>query len=93
MSNFKLGEFYMHQNALDTCIEIAKIEEDAPLPTYRVRWWNLGYMGRPFMIEPPSRTYRVIIGPKEAAQWTLLSLEAMTNPRTLPGLPTEPEND
>jgi hypothetical protein len=51
----KVGDFYMHDKALDVCVLVL---EDHGSGTYEVQWYNMGYTGDAWMIDPvPQRIY------------------------------------
>lgn len=44
--------FYMHENCLDVCIEVLKIQyKDSKRVKLKVNWVNLGYVGKPFILQ------------------------------------------
>jgi hypothetical protein len=44
----KTGKYYMHDKALDVC---ALVHENLGDGQYSVRWFNIGYVGTPWLID------------------------------------------
>lgn len=89
IKELKKGAFIMHKEALDCCVEIMEVLDTAPTDPPRIvgRWWNLGYTGRPWLCQNASKVYRLQIGPKEATNWLLLTLDDLETPRIQEGPP------
>ena len=82
--------FWMHENCLDVCIEVLKNWRFKPgVLTLKVRWWNLGYSGNPFMIPNESGmplVETIEIKVEDWKKWKCID-DIMHNPRKAPGLP------
>lgn len=81
---FEVGEFYMHANALDVCIQVAQIkrldDEGAHLTVF---FWNLGCVGRPWLIEKNSTD--IFIPAEVMPEWVYLEPWQMAEPRHTSG--------
>lgn len=53
-----VGQFYMHDKALDVCVLVVA---DHGSFTYEVQWWNIGYTGNPWRVDV--HTYRIYMHP------------------------------
>lgn len=48
------GRFYMHKNSMDIAVKVYDIRtsQEPGLVYALCEWWNLGYSGKPWVIEP-----------------------------------------
>lgn len=78
--------YWMHTNAMDVFIEVVRIQyQDNKRLKLKVRWWNLGYVGRPYCI-----TYRpdtVTINFRDQFKWLPLTVSQLETIRKQPGFP------
>lgn len=80
---FKLDHYYMHKNALDTCIQVTRVFEDR----IYIRWWALGYVGRPWILDMEEYViYLKNLRPHDS--WIELTLDDLSTPRNMPGHPS-----
>lgn len=82
--------FWMHENAMDVCIEIIKVQYgDQKRTKFKVRWWNLGYTGNPWLIPYPDQFARpsvLELQNKDFSKWHNIT-HKMHTPRKASGLP------
>lgn len=86
-TKFKKHNFYMHKDALDSCIEVIRVLEDRGdgEQAFFARWWSLGYVGRPYMLT--SEEYMFMLNQSEANAWIELDYESLNEPRSRSGIP------
>lgn len=78
--------FYMHENAMDVCIEILRLQyTDAKRVKLKIRWWNLGYVGNPFCIDARGAT--ITIKASDIHKWKYLNSQHFLHKRRKPGFP------
>jgi hypothetical protein len=82
---FEDQKYYMHKNAMDTAIQIRKIQYLGPeyirMKTYYI---NLGYTGKPWVLREMNN---FVVEDKEYANWIRLPFEKVFTARTKSGLP------
>lgn len=77
--------FYMHENGMDCCLEIMRIQySDSKRVIIKARWWNLGYSGNPWPIFPQFETVK--IKAEDRPKWKNIT-HLMNIPRKKSGLP------
>lgn len=81
MDKFDIGNFMMHKNAMDVCLEVSF--KNGHL-TY-VKYWNLGYSGKPWLLD--SNEYIIHTEVLNSDDWNILTPEQLTTPRANSGLP------
>ena len=83
---FEKQKFYMHRNMKDVCIEVcAVMDQTVRHVMLQVRYWNLGYMGRPWLIE--DKTSNIFIQTQDIPEWLHIDEELLTTVRFSDGPP------
>lgn len=83
---FKAQEFYMHKDMKDVCIEVlVNLDQTLRHNMLQVRYWNLGYMGRPWLIQDTPST--IFIATQDIPDWVHLDYELLTTVRFADGVP------
>ena len=78
--------FYMHENAMDVCLEVISVSHsDLKRINVKARWWNLGYVGNPYCITPQIET--ITIDNADALKWHTLTNRQLHTARLAPGFP------
>ncbi len=72
------GNYYMHEDCLDVCIYILSDHKGK----LQVRWVNLGYAGKPFVVHP----YIDVIDIPDSKKWFEVT-NLINKVRKQPGLP------
>ena len=76
--------FYMHKDAMDVCMEVVRIPyRDNKRYRLKIRWWNLGYTGNPWLLDPMLFSLTIF---KTDAHWIYIN-NLMNKKRLKPGLP------
>lgn len=79
--------FYVHDNTMDVFIEVTRMPyRDAKRVRLKVRWWNFGYVGKPYLISNSEQS--ITIAAEDIAKWKRLTQAQMNTARTQPGAPT-----
>lgn len=76
------SEYYMHERAMDCCIEILSIKEDNK--AYKkvfVKWWNLGYNATPLFLCYDTFNIKT----EDLCKWKNVKYEDIIKPRNEPG--------
>lgn len=77
--------FWMHENGMDVCIEVLKVQyRDSKRVILKARWWNLGYTGNPWVIFPRPETLK--LKPEDLSKWHNITGKMLT-PRKASGMP------
>jgi len=64
--------YYRHNNSLDVFFEVIKVQYvDHKRAKLRGRWWNLGWVGEPFLVYP-GNPVTVEIKKEEFRNWKYL---------------------
>lgn len=82
MDKFDVMDFMMHRQAMDVCIEIVMKSAERTW----VRYWNLGYSGKPWLID--GEQYLLPTEILNSDDWSILTPEQMTTPRVHAGNPS-----
>lgn len=83
---FEVGKFYMHRRMKDVCIEVAKFKDQTVRHVMlQVRYWNLGYTGRPWLID--DRLSIIFINTQDIPDWIHLDEDVLTMERRTDGPP------
>lgn len=79
------GKFYMHKNSLDVCIRVRKPSHGFPFfKKITVDYYNLGYMGQPFVVETGVKIKTNRIAEQD---WVKLTTAQLFTKRLVGGLP------
>lgn len=77
--------FWMHENGMDCCIEVLRIQySDQKRVKVKARWWNLGYTGNPWLIDPKIET--IELKRADLPKWHNIT-HKMHTPRKASGMP------
>lgn len=77
--------FWMHENGMDCCIEVIRVQySDQKRIIVKARWWNLGYTGNPWLIDPRVETIK--LNRQDLSKWHNIT-NKMTTPRKASGMP------
>lgn len=78
-------KFLMHENCLDACIEVLKMQyRDDKRIILKARWWTLGYTGNPWVLNYNFQTIKIKLS--DWNKWHNIT-PRLNIPRTKPGLP------
>lgn len=81
----KPGKFYMHNRAMDIYIQVLGVNFDTTdFLSLDVFIWNLGYSGKPYIIE---QDQHYTIKPSEVPNYIEITMDQIKIPRTKSGLP------
>ena len=84
--NFRDQHYYMHSNALDTAIQVIKVQFIAEeYVKMKADYINLGYTGKPWIMR---RMNHFIVKKEQYDSWISLREPDLYVVRTKPGLPT-----
>lgn len=80
-----MSQFYMHENAMDVCIEVVATQyKDDQKIKMKVFWWNLGYVGEPYRLFPTAE--KLIVRTEDWPKWKNIT-DRIDIKREAPGLP------